>query len=492
MAKFVLTRTPTPPAPLLSQVPRNSSSPVSKVAFSGRCLLVSVSPMTSYLIFLACTIRSSMEASDASVRALKIPQWVRDVNEDKQYRDSETIGYHYYTYKKPLPFLNESQIENFPALVYFIAQTPTYFSGNITSRQSVSRWIVALDHIKVEMPRTHSALDELISSSSNCSERFLVFISNERRCPLQYWNNVARTASMYTGVRPVYLSAPLPAAMSVVLYRRLPLLDEATCRQMFLLHQSSYSILFQDYAPRAITNEFWALIDDKIAAVEPENTVSIAGYLNGHVGEKNDGYRCHGGFGYGMRNDDGERILDYAQSHSLVISNTKLRKRPSHLVSYHIGSNNTQIDYVLARHGDQKLVTEAKVVPYETATSHHRTLICTLKIAPPNRAMRTGLNQVVETKRKEVAVEEVRSEIREQKRSSHLFIDNKTANNWRSYREAKNAARKAAAVGKAASQTLGRLNRSRNKQVSADFLNLGAIAARSLAQHVPTSTQHVL
>ncbi|EYC07026.1 hypothetical protein Y032_0072g655 [Ancylostoma ceylanicum] len=72
MVKFVLTRTPTPPTPLLSQVQRNSSSPVSKVAFSGRCLLVSVSPMTSNLIFLACTIRSSMEASDASVHALKI------------------------------------------------------------------------------------------------------------------------------------------------------------------------------------------------------------------------------------------------------------------------------------------------------------------------------------------------------------------------------------------------------------------------------------
>ncbi|KIH54215.1 hypothetical protein ANCDUO_15640, partial [Ancylostoma duodenale] len=69
--KFVLTRTPTPPTPLLSQVPRNSSSSVSKVAFSGRCLLVSVSPMTSYLIFLACIIKSSIEASDASVRALK-------------------------------------------------------------------------------------------------------------------------------------------------------------------------------------------------------------------------------------------------------------------------------------------------------------------------------------------------------------------------------------------------------------------------------------
>ncbi|CAJ0609040.1 unnamed protein product [Cylicocyclus nassatus] len=62
---------------------------------------------------------------------------------------------------------------------------------------------------------------------------------------------------MYTGVRPVHLSTPLPAAMSVVLYKRLPLLDEATCRQMFLLHQSSYSILFQDYKPHAV----WELID---------------------------------------------------------------------------------------------------------------------------------------------------------------------------------------------------------------------------------------
>ncbi|RCN37334.1 hypothetical protein ANCCAN_16768 [Ancylostoma caninum] len=73
MTKFVLTRTPTPPTPLLSQVPRNSSSPVLKLEFSGRCLLASVSPMTSYLIFLARIIKSSTEASDASVRALKFP-----------------------------------------------------------------------------------------------------------------------------------------------------------------------------------------------------------------------------------------------------------------------------------------------------------------------------------------------------------------------------------------------------------------------------------
>ncbi|EYB87877.1 hypothetical protein Y032_0256g380 [Ancylostoma ceylanicum] len=72
-----------------------------------------------------------------------------------------------------------------------------------------------------------------------------------------------------------------------------------------------------------------------------------------------DGSRCHGGFGYGVRNSDGKRILDYAESHNLVIANTRFRKRPSYFVSFYSGSNTTQIDYVLVRYRNQKLVTES-------------------------------------------------------------------------------------------------------------------------------------
>ncbi|EYC19864.1 hypothetical protein Y032_0023g759 [Ancylostoma ceylanicum] len=100
-----------------------------------------------------------------------------------------------------------------------------------------------------------------------------------------------------------------------------------------------------------------------------EDTIVVAGDLNGHVGAAKDGYRCHGGFGYGTRNDDGERILEYADSHDLVIMNTKFRKRPSHLVSFYSGNAQTQIDFVLVRHRDQKLVTDAKVVPYEAVAT---------------------------------------------------------------------------------------------------------------------------
>uniref|UniRef100_A0A0N4VTH0 Glyco_tran_10_N domain-containing protein n=1 Tax=Haemonchus placei TaxID=6290 RepID=A0A0N4VTH0_HAEPC len=201
---------------------------------------------------------------------IQIPQWVRDINEDRGYHGHDIIGYHYYTYKKvirwctyvthgfldskssfqPLPFLNETEIEQFPALVYMIARTPTYFTGNITSRVSDFGPDATLMCTKVY---NQTELTEISLPDSNCGINILYF-SNQYLIGLFHW---IRTALMYTGVRPVHLSAPLPASMSVVLYKRLPFLDESQCQQMFLIHQYSYSIQFQDYTPRAV----WELID---------------------------------------------------------------------------------------------------------------------------------------------------------------------------------------------------------------------------------------
>ncbi|ESN93963.1 hypothetical protein HELRODRAFT_180379 [Helobdella robusta] len=49
---------------------------------------------------------------------------------------------------------------------------------------------------------------------------------------------------------------------------------------------------------------------------------------NGYVGEKTDGFdNVHGGFGYGKRNEDGNRILEFAESHGFCLLNTYFRKR---------------------------------------------------------------------------------------------------------------------------------------------------------------------
>ncbi|VDO92032.1 unnamed protein product [Heligmosomoides polygyrus] len=130
-------------------------------------------------------------------------------------------------------------------------------------------------------------------------------------------------------------------------------------------------------------DEFRTLLDEKTAEVPSEDAVVVAGDLKRHVGTAKDSYSCHGGFGYGARNADGERILEYADFYNLTIANTMFRKRDSHLVSFYSGNTKTQIDFILVKHRDRRLVTDAKVVPYETVATQHRPLICTLKIAPP-------------------------------------------------------------------------------------------------------------
>jgi len=49
----------------------------------------------------------------------------------------------------------------------------------------------------------------------------------------------------------------------------------------------------------------------------------LAGDMNWHIVNSNIGYDgTHGGFGYGARNADGSRILEFTEGLNLVICNT--------------------------------------------------------------------------------------------------------------------------------------------------------------------------
>ncbi|VDP23498.1 unnamed protein product [Heligmosomoides polygyrus] len=165
---------------------------------------------------------------------------------------------------------------------------------------------------------------------------------------------------------------------------------------------------FSAYAPQTgcsdqAKGEFWNLLDERTAEVLSKDVIIVAGDLNGHVGATKDGYSCHGGFGYGSRNADGERILEYAESHSLTIVNTVFRKRDSHLISNYSGSSKSQIDFVLVRDRDRSLVTDAKIVPYETVAPTAPTADLHSEDCPSEaeagRAMRCCKNQVVANER---------------------------------------------------------------------------------------------
>ena len=69
----------------------------------------------------------------------------------------------------------------------------------------------------------------------------------------------------------------------------------------------------------------------------------------------------HGGFGYGIRNTDGSRIPEFADSLGLVICNMCFMKQNSKLVSYESGPSKSTVDYLLVRNRDKMMVRNAMV-----------------------------------------------------------------------------------------------------------------------------------
>ena len=142
------------------------------------------------------------------------------------------------------------------------------------------------------------------------------------------------------------------------------------------------------YAPQAGLSEaekdtFWATLTREVAAVDEHELLVLGGDLNGHVGRFPDGYEgVHGGWSVGTRNREGERILDFADSLGLVLCNTVFRKRPAGLVTYSSGGAETQIDFILVRSRDRRLLKDVNAWSEECVTQH-KLLVGEVKLNKP-------------------------------------------------------------------------------------------------------------
>jgi len=74
----------------------------------------------------------------------------------------------------------------------------------------------------------------------------------------------------------------------------------------------------------------------------------LASDINGHVGSSNVGSDgMQGGFGYGDRNADGSRILEFTDVLNLVICNKLFIKQESQFVTYAAGPVKSTVDYII-------------------------------------------------------------------------------------------------------------------------------------------------
>ena len=81
-------------------------------------------------------------------------------------------------------------------------------------------------------------------------------------------------------------------------------------------------IALQQGRPEAEKDRFYDQLNAVVAKIPLSEVLIPGGGWNGHVGRAADGFEeVHGGYGYGVRNDEGGRLLDFAVAHDLVIGN---------------------------------------------------------------------------------------------------------------------------------------------------------------------------
>ena len=183
------------------------------------------------------------------------------------------------------------------------------------------------------------------------------------------------------------------------------------------------------YAPQQGLNEeakdlFYASLTEHVSKIEEKDMLIIAGDLNGHVGKSTSGYsNVHGGFGYGTRNPEGERILEFCLALDLVVCNTMFKKPDNKLITFSSGGNQTQIDYILVRPSDKKMVRDVKVIPGEEAFTQHRLVVCDLTVKMEHSKKKPFVPQLKVWKLKE---ESVRTEFAHEFQKQHTTVINPT------------------------------------------------------------------
>ena len=103
--------------------------------------------------------------------------------------------------------------------------------------------------------------------------------------------------------------------------------------------------------------------------------------LNGHVGEGNHGAaEVMGRYGVGVRNNEGDRIVDFATANQLAIANTFFKKRTSWRTTYTSGGRNTQVDCILCWRTNLQNVQDCKVLPKEAVAKQHKLMVCKVEV----------------------------------------------------------------------------------------------------------------
>jgi Reverse transcriptase (RNA-dependent DNA polymerase)/Endonuclease/Exonuclease/phosphatase family len=131
--------------------------------------------------------------------------------------------------------------------------------------------------------------------------------------------------------------------------------------------------------PMEEKEEFFVDLRKILSSVARDERLVVCGDLNAHVGTASDGFEgVHGGHGFGVRNVEGEMLLEFADALDLAVANTWFKKTDGQLVTYESGGCRTTVDYILVRQCERALVGNVTVMQGEAVLQQHKLLVCML------------------------------------------------------------------------------------------------------------------
>ena len=123
-------------------------------------------------------------------------------------------------------------------------------------------------------------------------------------------------------------------------------------------------------------------------------TVIIGGDLNGHVGMDGRESTSHGNIGLGERNEEGDRVVEFANTFDLVIANTWFTKTRSQLITFKSGNSESQIDYILTNRRSLTDIINCKTIPGEAVVLQHRLVVMDLRTRTQKKRQYQRVNEV--------------------------------------------------------------------------------------------------
>ncbi|XP_026681174.1 craniofacial development protein 2-like [Diaphorina citri] len=157
-------------------------------------------------------------------------------------------------------------------------------------------------------------------------------------------------------------------------------------------------------------------IDEALELVNSKDILIILGDWNASVGEGKV-HGITGDYGYGRKNDRGQRLIDYCNGRGFIITNTLFQQPMSRRYTWTKPGRKEkyQIDYIITRRNQQKNVLQSKTYPGADINSDHNLLFMKMRLQgrkqfkPPNKKQQLNLSKLQEPDTKKKFQESVKT-----------------------------------------------------------------------------------